>query len=370
MGKKLKISFSLKLRLALTVTPIIIMSLFLISCPPAGPAADGADPNESARSADRSTDYSANTLSAEKLRAATPINHNFNADNPAAPNPYAALSVPTYVTKIGAEYFIVDCYHNQVIYHDNLTDPLSAWSVMTGDLNMGHTVAGDGRVYLLDDTENNRILIMERRLNRQNQPVFVPIGEFTGIGRRPHYIVYDPNTATFYAWSSMTGEMYLFCRDPDGTAVRLTGIRAIPALMDVYVRSFTIVGDEIYFVSGNASIIRAERDSFRIIEEYPVPPQLAGMIQITLIEDYFYITVSTDAAGNQDYATLIRTADLSSLPDGGYEDVYAHFIGGGTPYSITPIEDRWYLTEHRLPGHSVWSFRVIDNEITDVISVY
>ena len=35
-------------------------------------------------------------------------------------NPCVDLSVPTYITKVNDTYFIVDCYHNQVIYHDNL----------------------------------------------------------------------------------------------------------------------------------------------------------------------------------------------------------------------------------------------------------
>lgn len=308
--------------------------------------------------------------STEYILSSTVIDHTYAPSTAAPSNPYGDLKVPTYITKIGSEYFIVDCYHNQVIYHDNLEDPLSSWSVMTSDLSMGHTIAGDGTVYLIDDTENNRILIMERRVNDDGRPIFIPTQEFTDIGNRPHYIIYDRDSAVFYAWSSLTGEMYLFRREPDSSAVFLSEIRSIPSLKDIYVRSFAIMGSDIYFVSGNSSIIRADLDTFRILEEYPVPDQLAGMIQITRIEDYYYITVSTDAAGNQDYATLIRTTDLSSLAEGGYEDVYSHFIGGGTPYYITKIEDRWFLTEHRLPGHAIWSFSVDENAIADVVSVY
>ena len=69
------------------------------------------------------------------------------------------LSVPTYITKINDIYFIVDCYNDQVIYHDNLEDPLYEWQVMTNDISKGHTLASDGTVYLIDDTENNRILV-------------------------------------------------------------------------------------------------------------------------------------------------------------------------------------------------------------------
>lgn len=280
-------------------------------------------------------------------------------------NPYSDLSVPTYLTKIEDTYFLVDCYHDQVIYHDNLTDPLWQWSVMTDEINRGHTLASDGIVYLIDDTENNRILIFEKKDGR-----FLHTQTFSDIGNRPHYIVYDEKTDTFYAWSSMSGEMYLFRHEPDDTRMYLAGIRKIDALDNVYVRSFTIQDDVIYFVSGNSSIIKAELDTFQILDTWPVPDSMAGMIQLTPIQDYFYITISTDISGNQDYATIIRTRDLSGLMNGDYEDVYDHFIGGGTPYYMTYVDNTWYLTEHRLPGHSLWRFQVMDNEITDVETVY
>ena len=134
--------------------------------------------------------------------------------------------------------------------------------------------------------------------------------------------------------------------------------------------SFTIIDDDIYFVSGNSSIIRADLQSFEIRETYPVPDSMAGMIQLTRIQDYYYITISTDITGNQDYATIIRTKDLSSLIDGDYEDVYDNFIGGGTPYYITELDNAYYLTEHRLPGHSIWRFQVEDNEIIHAETIY
>lgn len=285
-------------------------------------------------------------------------------------NPYPTLSVPTYITKVEDTYFIVDCYNNQVIYHDNLTDPLYEWEIMTSDIAMGHTLASDGTVYLIDDTENNRILIMEKIQNDNGQSVFAPTQEFLNIGDRPHYIIYDEYTDTFYAWSSESGEMYLFRHAGDDSRMYLTEIRSIPSLNGVYVRSFTIMDDSIYFVSGNSSIIEADLYSFKIKKEYPVPPEMAGMIQLTKIEDYFYITISTDVTGNQDYATMIRTKSLKDLSSGSCEDVYSNFIGGGTPYYITQIDGVFYLTEHRLPGHSIWSFQVENNEIINVTAIY
>lgn len=304
------------------------------------------------------------------LKEGTPIEFDRASLNAIPDNPFPTLSVPTYVTKIKDNYFIVDCYNNQIIYHENLTDPLYEWQIMTNDVSMPHTIAGDGLVYLIDDTESNRILVMTEDVNENGQPIFMPSQEFTEIGSRPHYIIYDERTDTFYAWSSESGEMFLFRHPRDDSHVYLTEVRSIPSLSGVYVRSFTIVEDTIYFVSGNSSIIEASLADFKIKKEYPVPDELAGMIQITPIDDYFYITVSTDVTGNQDFATIIRVKNLKKLQKGDYEDIYSNFIGGGTPYYITRIDDTWYLTEHRLPGHSIWSFKIIDNTITDVTAIY
>lgn len=285
-------------------------------------------------------------------------------------NPFPTLSVPTYLTKVKDTYFIVDCYNNQVIYHDNLSDPLYEWQIMTSDISMGHTIASDGIVYLIDDTENNRILVMEESVNENGQKIFLPTQEFTNIGNRPHYILYDEYTDTFYAWSSMSGEMFLFRHAKEDSRMYLTKVLSIPSLDGVYVRSFTIVEDRIYFVSGNSSILEADLYTFEVKKEYPVPARLCGMIQLTPIEDYYYITVSTDASGSQEYATIIRTRDLNGLVNGNYEDIYASFIGGGTPYYITRIDDFWYLTEHRIPGHSIWQFQVQDHTITNLSTLY
>ncbi len=268
-----------------------------------------------------------------------------------AKNSYESLSVPTQVNKVGDTWFIVDCYHDQVIYYDNMDDPLTQWNVMTGDIDKGHTVASDGVVYLVDDTEGERILVFER-----GETGFVNTQVFDGITARPHCIIYDEETKTFYAWASTGGKMYLIQRDEHDGQMYITDEKYIEKLDGVYVRSFTIMGDEIYFPSAQGSIICADRESFEIKKEYKVPDSMAGMVQVIKIGDYFYITVSTDLVGFQDFATIVRCSDLSELEEGKYEDVYDEFIGGGTPYYISKIGDEYYLTEHRLPGHSIWRF--------------
>ena len=281
------------------------------------------------------------------------------------PNPYSFLSVPTQMTRICDDYFLVDCYHDQVITSTDPNAPLTDWKVVTSQINKGHTIAGDGTVYLVDDTENHRILIFEKK-----DGLFYQTQEFNDIGVRPHYVTYDENTKRFYALSSMTGELFVFYREPDQTRVALEKILTIPELNGYYVRSFTIDKDSVYFISGNSSIIKARLSDLSVEETWPVPDQIAGMIQLTKIQDYFYITVSTDLYGDQSFATILRVSDLSKLAEGEWEDIYETFVGGGTPYYITAFDGHFYLTEHRVPGHSVWEFDVIDNQVSNVRAVY
>ena len=53
-------------------------------------------------------------------------------------NAYDTLNVATYITKVDDTYFIADCYHDQLIYHDNITDPLDQWDVMTNEVHYAH----------------------------------------------------------------------------------------------------------------------------------------------------------------------------------------------------------------------------------------
>lgn len=285
-------------------------------------------------------------------------------------NTFPALCVPTWITQIDGLYFIVDCYNNQVIYNDNLSDPLTSWKVMTSDIYRGHTIASNGKVYLIDDTENNRILVMKKGINSNGDTVFVRTQEFGEIGTRPHFIIYNSANETFYVWSSMTGEMYLFKYSDEKDSIYLSNIKSIPELNGYYVRSFSIIDNEIYLVSGDASVTILDIDTFEVKKKYPVPLELVGMVQITLIDDYYYITISTDGYGSQDAATIIRVKDLEDLAAGNYEDLYSNFIGGGTPYCISKIDNHYYLCEHRLPEHSIWRFDIEDNEIINCETIY
>lgn len=280
-------------------------------------------------------------------------------------NPYETLKVPTQIKRIGDFYFLTDCYHNQVLYTKNLGAGIKDWKVMTTDVEQPHAIAGNGKVYLVTDTENNRVTIFEWIKGR-----FQNTGCLENIGKRPHYIAYEEETQSFYIWSSLTGEMYIAKYDADLDNVFLTDIRKIEELDGHYVRSFTIIGEDILFPSGsNSYMILADKETLEVKARYPVPPQIAGMAYVIRIGDYFYITVSSDFNYDQSKATMIRTKDLSLLTYGQYEDVFSVFGRDGVPYYIDRFNGMYYMTSGN--GKTmVWHFNVTDNKFVDVGAVY
>ncbi len=291
-------------------------------------------------------------------------------------NSYDSLNVATYLTKINDTYFLADCYHDQIIYNDDIESPLTEWNVLTNQVHYAHTIATDGEIIVADDTENNRIMAFQN-INGE----YIHTQTIENIGMKPHYVQYSKELDAFLVWSSITGEMYFIksidnSNEEDIKPLYIEKILKIDELFGVYVRSFTIMDDGIYFVSGhnNQKIIKAvlneTQDAFDIIESYAVSGEIAGMVQLLKIQDYFYITISTDNQENQDYATIIRTKDLSSLKTGEYEDIYNSFdISGGTPYYITEIEGRYFMTHHRT-NENIIAFDINDNEIQNVKIIY
>ena len=228
-------------------------------------------------------------------------------------NVQPSLSVPTQITKIGDDYFLVDCYHNQILTSKTPDALLTDWYVMTDQINRGHTIAGDGTVYLADDTENNRVLIFEEQDGQ-----FYLTQLFNEIGTRPHYVVYDET------------ETFLCTQLHDRTIVRLLPSRSGQSLCcsrknPLCARAGSDLCPLLYnrrrrpVLCFRQSVDSAHpQKDLKILERFPVPAEISGMIQLTHIQDWFYITVSTDLTGNQDYATILRVQDLNDLSSGSW----------------------------------------------------
>lgn len=280
-------------------------------------------------------------------------------------NSYKNLKAPAQITKLGNYYFIVDCYHNQVIYTSNFETPISEWKVMTSQVELPHSIASDGKVYLVTDTERHRVLVFEWKRGRfQNTQVF------ENIGTRPHYIEYDEETESFFVWSSMTGDMYILKREPKTGVMYIQEMRHVKELEEYYVRSFTISDDFILFPSGNnCNIMIADKDTLEVKMRYQVPEEISGMAYIMSIGNYFYMTVSSDINGNQEVATMIRTDRLDLLKDGQYEDVYHLFKTDGIPYYIDKFHGMYYMTNHG-SDKSILRFCIDDDQICHIGMLY
>lgn len=279
-------------------------------------------------------------------------------------NDYENLKTPAQVTRQGDYYFIVDTYHNQVLYASDLWKPLDEWRVMTRDLNMPHAIASDGEIYLVVDTDNNRVLCYEYINGR-----FQNTQRFDNVGTRPHYIQYDKITETFFVWSSVAGDMYILKKEPLSGCMYIEEIRHIKELDGFYVRSFFINGDEVIFPSGNnCYMIIADKQTLAVKERYPVTPEISGMAFVRKIGDYYYMTVSTDEKLSHNGAKFIRTADLNSLSLGLYENITNFFKDMKVPYYIDAINGSFYVTSH-VSRRSIYKFDVADDMIKNVCTV-
>ena len=291
-------------------------------------------------------------------------------------NGYFTIMVPTYIKYYDGLYFIVDCYHDQVVFTDDYDKPIYEWKVMDKDLTRPHTIASDGEVYMVDDTENKRILAYIKHTEDDGEIWFERIQEFVDMGERPHYVLYDETDGCFYAWSSMSGQMWVFKRSKDDKKVFLDASYSIPDLNGVYVRSFFFEEDKAYFVSGvygNGTIYETTKDTFDVIREIPVAPEIGGMVQITKIQDYYYVTSSTSLYGETNLRFVVRTDSLEHLMMGQFEDITETLVGSefpGTPYNITNVNDEWFLAIHRDSlGSPFVRFKIVDNEITEINEV-
>jgi hypothetical protein len=161
----------------------------------------------------------------------------------------------------------------------------------------------------------------------------------------------------------MTGEMYIYKRIPNTTQVALQEIKTIPNTENCYIRSFTISGDVILFpVIERSSILVVDINSFKVTAEYPVPTNLSGMAQISIIGNYFYLTVSTDRMYNANTSTIVRAKNLTDFATGNYENLYGLFGSQGTPYFISAFDGSYYMIRENV-GPNIYRFKVDSNDV-------
>ena len=253
-------------------------------------------------------------------------------------NDYADSTVSTQTILLNGIWFTVDCYHDRILYNDTLDigSSLFSWKVMADDLNKPHSICSDGTIYLVTDTDNNRVVTYSRLPSGE----FIELQSVPYVGIRPHYCEYDAATGSFYVWSSFTGEMYIFKRNSKGLDLRLTAVKKLDCLYGLYTRSFTIDGNYILLCSqGVGGILVVDKKNFRLVTGHAVCDELGGVVQVSHIGKHYYLTTSSDRYGNSNTAMVARADSLAGFVSAAtYTDVTSELgglTGGCVPYYIS-----------------------------------
>lgn len=255
------------------------------------------------------------------------------------------LNAPTSFQRIGDEYFLVDCWHDRIIYTRDYTKPVAEWLVMDDTNPEGpHSVATDGYMYVVDDTENERVLTYKRSAT----------GGFTYIGavtvanvndERPHRVQYDAGTNAFYVINGgttgdgFTREMVKLTRSGDTLSVADTS--TLGFLSGGYSRGFRIIGGKMYIVAETAKVYEVSFNStptYTLDATYDLPTGWESPNDVYL-----------DSAGEwwvtATYNKILKGASLSAIDAGTFTDMYATLGLGGTPYCLHECDGALFIPE-------------------------
>lgn len=280
------------------------------------------------------------------------------------------LYVPTMINKLGDTYFIIDCWNSRILYSENLSGNIMDWNVLTdSDYLGGHTVASDGELFVFDNTDMQQVIVYKR-----NNDNFEKVQTICNISSRPHFVVYDEESALFYVIGSQSGMLYTFKND-DGMLVKMDAVQ-LTEIKDSYVRSITIKDGYLYTVSGPAkickySITNSNINKYELVDEFEVPDEMVGMNQIYPIDDGYLITVNTDSSGKVEATDIIFAHNLQDLTSRDYVSLYDEMGFVGQPYFITQFDNKLWISEISADrGNGIKSFEFKDGKVSDVKQLF
>lgn len=251
------------------------------------------------------------------------------------------LYTPTQICKYNGIYFIVDCWHNRILYTFNWTDNLQEWQIAIKGLAHPHSIAYDGEVFLTEDTERNRLVSF--KINNVNRKVEdIEVINIDYMNGRPHYSYYIEELGVFMVWLSMKQTVLFLKRNENGFDVIL---KQKLVNEDIYIRSCKWIDNKLYVVSGSNYILSYQfnGEKFVLINKYNVLDEIGGMNDMEKIGDYYYLTIYT----NKDckiMPKLIRVKYLEELSS-NYEDLSKEVCIKGVPYYINKFNNKIYIPE-------------------------
>ncbi len=268
------------------------------------------------------------------------------------------LYTPTIISNLNGIYVIQDCWQGRIIYSKNLTKDLSKWKTISEDVSSGHSMASNGDVLVLDNSNADLIYIC-RELNGD----LVKIQDIS-IANRPHFVLWDDNTEMFYVFSSYYGQITVLALSDDN---KYSIVNTIFLDNIVYMRSASIIEGYLYIPDAFGSIHKIDYlNGFDEIDSYIVDDEIGGMNQITKIQDYYYLTIYSGSNFDLSQPSrIIRAQNITDFTTGQYEDITNTFDIKGTPYFISEIGNDFFITQID-KANGVCKFNVVDNEIKNV----
>ncbi len=273
------------------------------------------------------------------------------------------LYSPTQLVELEGRYFLVDCWHNRILYSDELHDDLLKWEVLDGELAGPHSIDTDGHLYVVDDTGRHQL-----RVYVEGDDGFELVQELDDVGRRPHRVVYDEVTQSFYVVGSWTQTISRLVPDGDGLELKYT--MELDFLDEAYIRSMSIIDGKMYFISGPERIhkTRHRDDSYEVIESWRVPPEHRGMNDIFFHDGDWYVTATYNYWDPEffDENTILRCEDLNDYYDGNCVDLREELGLKGAPYYLSEIDGRIYVPQVFQYSGIVSFVPGVDGAVTEV----
>lgn len=214
------------------------------------------------------------------------------------------LNLPTMMTRIGDNWFVVDSYNNRVLYSDEATASLTDWRLLDGDLSRPHSIAGNREYLVVDDTEAHSVRVYRRQGEgyRLHQV-------FIDAGARPHRVWYDEDSDRFFVLAANSQELTVYRIGDAG--LEQVSRASIEAIAGVYTRSFRMIDGAIWLFPSNGvvTVIDPDMPGYPSMARYRVPGHLSGLNDMIRVGETWYLS-----------ATRNLLAACVPSTDGGPED--------------------------------------------------
>ncbi len=279
------------------------------------------------------------------------------------------LYSPTLLTRLGETYFLVDCWHNRILYNDEIDGDLLNWEVLDGELAGPHSIDTDGHFYVVDDTGHQQVRVYIR-----DGDGFALLQRIGDVGHRPHRVHYDEETESFYVIGSRSQTISRLVVADGGDILELKYTKDLPFLEERYTRSMSIIDGKMYFISGPGRIhkTRHRDDSYEVVETWTVPSGKHQMNDLFKIDGTYFLTNTFNWADDdiEPRNTIVQCDDLADLAEGDCIDRRDQLEIKGAPYYLSEIDGRIYVPQ-AFQYSGIVSFRLDEEgELYDIRTEY